>query len=151
MDHFVHEIARRGMLAAHCGSRAPTEAFLKFTVTLGGVKVGLADPAKADWLNSEIINRHGHLSFQHPDKIADAVKLVSPTKLWERVAKVMGRDVASIKRQLELIVARRNKIAHEADADPSTPGARWPINETMVDEAVAFIEKLCEAIHAIVK
>lgn len=151
MDHFVHELARRGMLEVHAGIRAPTDAYLKFAVTLGGVQVGLADPAKHDWLNSEILNKHGHLSFQHPDKIADAVRLVSSARIWERVSKLLGNDIKSIKRHVELIVDRRNKIAHEADADPSTPGARWPIDEVMVDDAVAFVEQLCEAIYSSVK
>ncbi len=151
LDQFVHEIARRGMLAAHSGARAATDAFLRFTVSLGGVRAGLADPKNIAWLNAEIINRHGHLAFQYPDKIADALRLVSSARLWERVAKAMGGDAGSIKRQLELIVMRRNKIAHEADADPSTPGARWPINEKMVDDAMAFIEELCESIFAAVK
>jgi hypothetical protein len=45
---------------------------------------------------------------------------------------------------------RRNKIAHEADMDPSYPGARWPISETDVNKALDFIEQLCEAIHVAV-
>jgi hypothetical protein len=52
--------------------------------------------------------------------------------------------------ELQLIVDRRNKIAHEADADPSFPGARWPLSTADVEGATKFIEELCEAIHAVI-
>ncbi|BAZ80312.1 hypothetical protein NIES73_15630 [Sphaerospermopsis kisseleviana NIES-73] len=45
---------------------------------------------------------------------------------------------------------RRNKIAHEADIDP-TFGLenRWTIDELMVGDAVDFIEPVVESIHQI--
>ena len=52
-----------------------------------------------------------------------------------------------VRRQLNLIVDRRNKIAHEADSDPTFPGSRWPIDEALVDEAVDFIEQVVESTY----
>ncbi len=150
LDCFVHEVARRGMLESHVGKRAQTEAFERFSVSLAAVRIGLADPKNTDWLSTEITIRHGHLAFQYPDKIADAIRLVAPVRLWERVGKLVGRDPKDIKRQIELIVERRNKIAHEADADPSVPGARWPIDEKMVDDAIVFVETVCEHISNLI-
>ena len=54
---------------------------------------------------------------------------------------------ADVKEQLRLIIDRRNKIAHEADTDPRYPGACWPISEPDVDNALGFIERVCEAAH----
>jgi hypothetical protein len=34
---------------------------------------------------------------------------------------------------------RRNKIAHEADADPSSAGFRWPIDANLVNRATTFL------------
>jgi len=48
-----------------------------------------------------------------------------------------------------LIVDRRNQIAHEADLDPTNPGARWPINALLVDDTVDFIEKVGDAIYEV--
>ncbi|MBD0303213.1 MAG: hypothetical protein ICV85_13895, partial [Tolypothrix sp. T3-bin4] len=80
-------------------------------------------------------------------------RLISNKKLWEEVSINMGRlakDTEDIKNQLSLIVDRRNKIAHEADIDPSYPiGDRWPIDELLVNEAVDFIEQVVESIHNI--
>ena len=62
----------------------------------------------------------------------------------------MSRPAKEIKQQLNRIVDRRNKIAHEADIDPSYPiGDRWPIDELLVNEAVDFIEQVVESIHKI--
>jgi len=67
--------------------------------------------------------------------------LVADLNLWEEVGKEMGKDTRDVKIGLNLIIDRRNCIAHEADIDPSYPDSRWPINESMVDESIDFIFK----------
>jgi hypothetical protein len=52
-----------------------------------------------------------------------------------------------VKQRLGLIVDRRNKIAHEADLDPTYPKVRWPISPADVDGVVEFLERAVEAIH----
>ncbi|WP_293105383.1 HEPN domain-containing protein [Moorena sp. SIO3I6] len=63
----------------------------------------------------------------------------------------MGKSATEIKQQLSIIVDRRNKIAHEADINPTLGlGDRWPINEKLVNDAVDFIEEVVESIHAVI-
>ena len=92
---------------------------------------------------------HGWLSFQHPDKIANAIRLVSTVDLWQAVALRRNEDVKATKAQLFAIVDRRNKIAHEADLDPGNPGERWPIDRPLVEEAIDFIESTIRAIYEV--
>jgi hypothetical protein len=102
------------------------------------------------WLEDEIRERLSYQSFQQPDKIADAIRLISDKKLWDEVATQIGKPAKDIKQQLTLIVDRRNKIAHEADIDPTfSLGNRWYIDESMVGDAVNFIEQVVESIHQI--
>jgi RiboL-PSP-HEPN len=102
------------------------------------------------WLEDEIRERLSYQSFQHPDKIADAIRLISDKKMWDEVANKMSKSAKEIKQQLSLIVDRRNKIAHEADIDPTLNiGNRWYIDELMVGDAVNFIEEVIESIHKI--
>lgn len=106
------------------------------------------------WLEGEIRKSLGYKSFQRPDKIADAIRLISDKKLWDEVGAQMGKpkpeDIKQIKEQLSSIVERRDKIAHEADIDPSyNIGERWPIDENMVNDAVDFIEQVVESIHQV--
>lgn len=102
------------------------------------------------WLESEIRDRLGYQSFQQADKIADAIRYISDKKLWDEVAIQMNRSAKDIKQQLNSIVDRRNKIAHEADIDPTfNIGSRWNIDELLVGDAVDFIERIVESIHQV--
>jgi RiboL-PSP-HEPN len=149
LDHYIHEIVRLGMLQIYQGKRAETPAFLRFSISLESVRQGINTPTSCDWLEAEIRLRHGWQSFQHADKIAEAVRLISPVKLWEEVSKQLGIDPQDTRRRLNLIIDRRNKIAHEADMDPTFPGLRWPINDILVDQSIDFIEEVAEAIYRV--
>ena len=62
----------------------------------------------------------------------------------------MNKRAKDIKQQLTFIVDRRNKIAHEADIDPTyNIGNRWPIDDILVNETVNFVEDVVENIHQI--
>ena len=102
------------------------------------------------WLEAEIRESLSYKSFQEPEKIADAIRLISNIKLWDDVANKMGRTAKDVKQQLSFIIDRRNKIAHDADIDPTLGlGSRWNIDESMVNDAVNFIEQVVESIHQI--
>ena len=104
----------------------------------------------ASWLEGEIRERLGYQSFQQADKIAEAIRYISDKKLWDEVAVQMTKPVKDIKQQLNSIVDRRNKIAHEADIDPTfNIGSRWNIDELLVGNAVDFIEMIVESIHQV--
>ncbi|NET53945.1 MAG: hypothetical protein F6K09_36560, partial [Merismopedia sp. SIO2A8] len=66
------------------------------------------------------------------------------------VATTIGKPKKDIKQQLSSIIDRRNKIAHEADIDPTfNIGNRWNIDEVLVSDAVNFIELVVENIHQV--
>ena len=151
LDHYIHEITRVGMLEVYNGTRLQTDAFLRFQVTLYSAMQGISDSTKNEWLDVEIRERHSHLSFQHPDNIADAVRRFSSCELWQSVAEQLNLDVQEVKNRLRVIVTRRNKIVHEADLDPTYPGAgtRWSISPSDVTDVLDFIQRICEAIHTV--
>ncbi|WP_186009824.1 hypothetical protein [Burkholderia gladioli] len=150
LDHFVHEIVRIGMLDVQRGTRPPTPSHLSFKVPLSATRRALADALDVEWLNEAVRETHGWLSFQHPDKVADALRLVSPVPLWDTLSAHLGVSKRDLKARLTLIVDRRNKIAHEADVDPTDPPTRWPITGVMVLEALDYLERLGAAIVAII-
>jgi hypothetical protein len=149
-DHFVHEIARIGMLETYDNRRPRTDAFGRFSVTLENVLSGAATPGSLLWLEVEIRRQHSWVSFQQADKVADAIRLVSSKKLWEEIGTILGIDARSAKNRLNLIVDRRNKIAHEADMDPSFPGTRWPVDDVLVQDAIDTLEQIADAIYQVV-
>jgi hypothetical protein len=107
-------------------------------------------PGSTRWLEDEIRRQHGWLSFEQPDKVADAIRLFCGKELWKEVGTRLGIDAKSAKNRLALIVDRRNKIAHEADLDPDAPGTRYPIDELLVQDAIDAIEAIANAIYDVV-
>jgi hypothetical protein len=147
LDYFVHEFVRLGMLEVHRGRRPATDANLSFKIPIVAVRTGFADLTQDDWLDEAVREAHSWQSFQHPDKITEAIRLVSAIKLWQEVAKAIGTDATAVKARLIVITDRRNKIAHEADMDPTNPGNRWPISAALVEDALQFIECVVHAIY----
>ena len=145
-DYYVHEIVRQGMLEVFQGKRVETPSFRKFTVSLECLREAISNPSTFDWLENEIIIRNSWKSFQQAEKVAEAIRLISDINLWVEIANKSGKNPNDLKSTLNLIVDRRNKIAHEADMDPSYPGIRWPIDEVMVENAIEFIEETVEII-----
>lgn len=149
LDYYIHEAVRIGLIEIFAGTRAETKHSKKFEVSVSSVKEAIANPDNFDWFENEIREKHSYKSFQQANKIADAIRLISEIKLWEEVGRIMGDEPQNIKARLDLIIDRRNKIAHEADMNPSYPGVRWAINEILVEETVDFIERLVKAIHSL--
>lgn len=156
LDQFIHEMVRLGMLEAYRAERPRTTAFLRFEVTLQGV-LQTSDSFDSEvWLDREIREHHGHLSFQTPERIREVIRLFSDVTLWQEVAHRLAVSQRDVTDRLKLIVQRRNKIVHEADVMADYAGQivysdlRSPIDPGMVDEAVDFIEAIAEAIYSLV-
>ena len=150
LDHYVHELVRIGMLEVHRGAKPTTEAHLAFRVSLSATRSALSDSSQDQWLEQAIFDAHSWQSFQQPDRIADAVRLISNVKLWEAVAAELGMKQRDLKAQLSVLIDRRNKIEHEADMDPTNPGQRWPITSAVVEEALEFVDKLATTIYRVI-
>ena len=81
LDYYIHEIVRLGMLEVYRGIRPETSAFLRFQISLESVRQAVSNPTSDDWLENEIRERHSWRSFQQADHIAEAIRLISDTKL----------------------------------------------------------------------
>lgn len=151
LDHYVHEITRVGMLEVYSDKRPQTPAFLRFQVTMESTLRGIAAGENNDgWLDEEIRKKHGYLAFQHPDRIADAIRLFSSCTLWISVASELNLEVEDVKTELQLIVNRRNQIAHEADLDSRIPGNRFAISASDAKRIIDLIQNIGEAIYVVV-
>ncbi len=147
LDHYLHEIVRLGMLETYRGTRPETSAFLRFQISLEGIRQALRAPTSDDWLENEIQERHSWRSFQQADRIAEAIRLISDIRLWEQVSNHLGMPTQDVRQQLNLIADRRNKIVHEADMDSTPYDTRWPIDEVLVEDAINFIEQIAETVY----
>lgn len=105
----------------------------------------------------EIRRQLGIQTYQTSESIADGIRLISDVTLWREIALDQGATnstadsrAKSMKMQLNAIVERRNKIAHEGDMQPLTPREPWPINGQDLVVVKNFIEALVNSIDRIV-
>ncbi|HJW31981.1 MAG TPA: HEPN domain-containing protein [Holophagaceae bacterium] len=150
LDHFVHELSRKGMLEIAAGTRPSTDAFGRFSISMTTATTLLNGPGVYAALEDEIREKHGYLSFQDPEKIADALRLITAKEVWKEAGKHLRLTNKAAKARLKLIVERRNQIAHEADMDPTAPGVRWPIDFPLVTDAIDALEQIGEALFLVV-
>jgi hypothetical protein len=149
-DHFIHEIARKGILETATGIRADTETYRRFPIPLGITCSAGLRPLWLQHLDDEVRQKHSWQSFQDPNKVAEAIRLVSRKELWKEVGIILKCSAEDVKAQLKLVVDRRNKIAHEADIDPTSPGMRWPMTHQVATEALNVLEKIGSVIFMVV-
>lgn len=146
LDNFLHELVEEGIMEMYEGRRTPTNQFLKYSIPISSI-IAMSSSKANTWLRDEIRRQNGFKSFQQPAKFHDALKLVSTKKIWDELSAELLMPTDDIKRTLDLIVDRRNQIAHQADAIPGYPVKKWPIDERMVNDSLQFIEKLGRAVH----
>lgn len=146
LDHFVHEKARVGMQEILSGARQTTDAFERFPMTMRLALEAGENPTES-WLDDAIRAQHGHRPFLKTDDIAGAMRLISGVQLWNEVASELKRDAGAVKAELKAVVDRRNKIAHEADLDPTSPARRWPISDVLAANAIDYIEQIVDAME----
>lgn len=149
IDHLIHELAIIGMCEVFNGTRAVTTRYNDFNVTLGFMSSITAVPPLITF-EAEIRRKLGWQTFQRPDKIKDAVALFTSIQLWQQISLIMADTEQNIKNRLNLIVDRRNMIAHEADIEPVYKTKRT-ISNADVTGTIDFIEKLGTTIYNLVK
>jgi hypothetical protein len=147
LDHWIHQelYGRALAFASDIDSSWPTKLR---TLRISLDVLEHQDRKGESWraaFTTEMQNQFGYRSFQAPEKIKEAVALVTDAPLWESVAKefnvkaeyanaaVSAKDVKS---RLQATVDRRNRIAHEADRDPDRIGERAPLSDEEATEAV---------------
>lgn len=100
----------------------------------------------------------GRTSFHQPDAISEGVRYlvdVPPATVWDLAAQHLPtpadppwtRDMARARHRE--VLDRRNRIAHEADLDPTT-GRRHPMTWQEAGDAVAWIDDLGHALHTVI-
>ena len=160
-DTFVHEEVRVRILDIFASGMPMPQALRKLRVSLSSSQVALANSGSATaslgWLETEIREQHALLSFQKPDKVADAVRLISDVRLWNALAVHLGQQPVDgeagdqiLKRRLTLIADRRNTIVHQSDLDPTPPGDElYPMTRATVEDALDYLDLLARGILAV--
>lgn len=151
-DHLIHELTRIGVGQIFNALRPATLAYLKLRLSLQTMMMLIQNPMDIGPLDQEVRAHHSWQTFQRPDKVADAIRLITERPLWDDVGARLGMTAADVKTRLGAIVDRRDKIAHEADMDPTDPAGqdRWAMNESDASGAIDFVNLVGHAIFDLV-
>ena len=147
------------MLATFERRRPTSAAYLRFRVsneTLERIRVAATPSDASSAFDLEVRTQLGIASFQDPEKIAEAVRFISDAELWNEIALALGAtqatkttDAKALKKDLSLMVQRRNKIVHEGDLQPSPPRLPWPISQADVAAVKSHVETIVRAMDGV--
>jgi hypothetical protein len=160
LDLYIHELIAQRMIEIFEGRRAPCPGYLRFQVSnevLDRIRNATDPSVSSAAFDLEVREKLSRLTFQDPEKIAEGVRLFSEIELWNEVALALGASPADkkksariLKRDLSLVIQRRNKIAHEGDLQPTASREPWVIKQSDVAYVADLIEKIVRAIDFVV-
>lgn len=158
LDLYIHELVAQRMLEIFQGTRACTAKYDKFTIPHSVMSDIFNNHHTRDQIyDLEVRRQLGIQTYQTSESIADGIRLISDVALWREVAIDQGATnstadskAKSLKLQLNAIVERRNKIAHEGDMQPLTPREPWPITGQDLVVVKNFIEGLVNSIDKMI-
>lgn len=154
LDCYIHDLVRFRMASLLSLRSSLSTAFLNVGVSMNFVTQALGSASIADQtalFEQEIRRLHGVKTFQKASSISEALSLIGLQQVWDKVGAELGRQTTDIRTQLDLLVDRRNGIAHEGDIDPSAGFAlKYPIDLTTTRKAADFIDDMVKAIHKVV-
>ncbi len=145
-DCYVHDFVRGRMVSAFNNPASMADKTRDYKISLG-VMIDImkeTNPiSQMQLLEGEIKKTESGFSYQSSTSVEHVLGLIGFKKIW---SKIWGqKDAETKKNQLNLIVRRRNQIAHEADIDFST-NMKNPISINDVKEAKVFLIEMSKRI-----
>ena len=160
LDFYIHELVAQLMVACFEGSFCPSSAYQRFQLSnevLSRIRKASSQAEASAAYDFEVRNQLSFRTFQSPENIADGIRLVSDIELWNEIALRAGASQSTkielaknLKRDLSLIVQRRNKIAHEGDLQLAYPREPWLINQVDLVFVKEQIKSLVYSINYLV-
>lgn len=159
LDTYIHELVAQSMLDIFEGRKKTTLQYNNFKIsneTLSRIHGATTKPEATSAYDLEVRTQLTRITYQAPEDIADGIRIFSEIKLWQEVAVGLGAtnktkedDAKKLKKDVSLIVNRRNKIAHEGDLQPIATREPWPIAaadlvyvKTTIETIVRTIDKI---------
>lgn len=157
LDRYLHEKVRKGICDMFLGNRDITNKFKSFSVSSDTVLRIWGDSSltiidREILINEVVIQSLKTLSFQKAIKIKDALsylwdephKMVIIAKEMEVPGLTDNDKQRYLTQKLDLMVERRNQIAHESDI---YFGVKRSICQDDVIDAITFIEKFVSCLN----
>lgn len=157
-DTFMHDLVREKIINSFFEDSYEEIDFTKVDITgecLKKIFEAKTSNEKKIILTEEIRRLHSLNSYQSPKSVEYAIGILNIKKIWSKLAgkfqsipKYSVYNGENIKRELSLIVDRRNKIAHESDYNPINY-EKFAIERSDVDTVLDFTITLVNSINEI--
>ncbi len=163
LDLYVHELLASRMVSQFESGASKYPGFSSFRLSAEAMwrVVRASSPSeRSAAFDLDVRAQISHLTFQMPDKIADAIRYTSDVQLWKEVARHQNPEATpselkehqrKLNTELSSMVQRRNKIAHEGDLGPTVPREKLPISLEQVELVRNVVRGLVDSIEYVVE
>lgn len=155
MDRYLHDIVRERLLKIDLSEMAleNIKSQKEFPISLFTVKSLLEETdetIKKQLIASDLKKSLEKISFQSSSSVESALKLIGCKKIWKSLGIKLSQPPDDTKKALDIMIRRRNVIAHQADISNENTLEKNDINRVDVDEEITFIVSLVESINQII-
>lgn len=151
-DCYVHDVVLHGLSKMFTGDKDTCRGFENFCLPMSAVKQLLDtddESVRESIYNKSAKDILSKDSYQSPKSVEFALNLIDFKNVWSKVGKKIGMQSEELKKQLGLIIFRRNKIAHEADIQDLVSKDKTPIERSDVNDMFVFFDQIVKAIEEI--
>jgi hypothetical protein len=146
LDHYVHGVVLDRAVDILMGRTSPAGKTSRIGLHFDAVQELLNAGTLVDResiARTHVAARLSVETFQRADSIAAALAMVGIKSVWKTA---FPGDPSSAMTALNLIVDRRNRIVHQGDSDPLSPGSVTPLLHADSSDAIDTIERTALAI-----
>lgn len=148
LDHYVHGVILDRSVDILLSRLPSPTATSKIGLPVSAVQEILqaTSPAEQEQrARTHLVARLGRETFQRSSAIGDGMASVGVPQVWANGFNGPPRPYLLA---LDLVVSRRNRIAHECDADPATPGSVVVLSASDALDSLATVEACAQAIDS---
>ena len=148
LDHYVHGVILDRSVDILLSRLPLPTAASKIGLPVSAVQEILQATSVAEQeqrARTHLVERLGKETYQRSSAIGDGLASVGVPQVW---AKGFNKPPKPHLLALDLVVSRRNRIAHECDADPAVPGSVVLLSASDALDSLAVVEACAQAIDS---
>ena len=148
VDFYIHEIIKIELVNIIKKERKETASLKNCMISVKTFLEYITSPTINNQIfEDEIIYRNSFKSFLEPDKMAEALSLITEKKVFKELFSKLGlSDTKELKDRIKEIFKRRNSIVHQMDYDYSTE-TQQTITKEEVEDYIEFYNKFIQELH----
>ena len=148
VDFYIHEIIKIELVNIIKKERKETASLKNCMISVKTFLEYITSPTINNQIfEDEIIYRNSFKSFLEPDKMPEALSLITEKKVFKELFPKLGLlETKELKDKIKEIFKRRNSIVHQMDYDYSTE-TQQTITKEEVEDYIEFYNKFIQELH----